>query len=48
MYLHESVWPGVGGVAGLQDVQLLFAQDGPGPAGGTSPLNTQLSGEVVR
>jgi hypothetical protein len=40
VYLHESVWTGVGRVAGLQNVQLLFTEDGPGPAGGTSTLNT--------
>ena len=43
MYLHESVRTGVGRVAGLENVQLLLTQDGPGPAGGTSPLNTSCS-----
>jgi hypothetical protein len=45
VYLHESVWTGVGRVAGLQNVQLLFTEDGPGPAGGTSTLNTVLDGQ---
>ena len=29
-YLHESVRPGVRTVAGLEDVELLFTEDGPG------------------
>ena len=29
--LHESVWPGVGTVARLEDVELLLTEDRPGP-----------------
>ena len=29
--LHESVWPGVGTVASLENVELFFTEDSPGP-----------------